>query len=314
MLPLIGRLCPDELYGARPARVPPAPVLEVDRECFRAAGGSSTPSPTLMIGFCSLRRDNPSSSSGLCTVWRTAVCAAQRVIHRCSACGEPGYKPPLASTVSDAAPVVHRCPPAIHRISTGFVPWPGDNAGTLPTRRPQNLQQAIHTPPQAVDENVTLSACPHRFPQGLSTSVRNGRVGCPPLGTNPWGRAVDNVGTVAGEKMRHVRGLAAAVALPRGAVGRGGAQSAMRRPAALRPAGMDHRSGLHAHSLRPRQPDPVRRLQPSIRDLGVVVGESFFTSLPDAPQLQDREADRLLNSEIVALGTARGGPEAGLRP
>jgi hypothetical protein len=208
MLPLIGRLCPDELYGAGPARAPPTPVPEVDRECFRAAGGSSTPSPTLMIGFCSLKRDNPSSSSGLCTVWRTAVCAGQRVIHRCSACGEPGYKPPLASTVSDAAPVVHRCPPAIHRISTGFVPWLGDNAGTLPTRRPQNLQQVIHTPPQAVDRNVTLSACPHRFPQGLSTSVRNGRASCPPLGTKPWGRTVDNVGTVVGEKMRHVRGLA----------------------------------------------------------------------------------------------------------
>jgi hypothetical protein len=59
----------------------------------------------------------------------------------------------------------------VHRLSTGFVPRGVDNVETLPTRRPQNLQQEIHTLPQAVDNRVTLRVCPHRFPQALSTSV-----------------------------------------------------------------------------------------------------------------------------------------------
>ena len=168
--------------------------------------GSSTPSPTLMIAFCFLRRDN-SSSSGLCIVWRTGVCAGQRVIHRCSHVGNQGTNPGLRPQSPTRAAVVHRCPPAIHRLSTGFVPRPGDSAGTPPTRRPQNLQQEIHTPPQAVDRDVTLGTCPHRFPQELSTSVRKTRASCPPLGTNPWGRTVDNVGTPVGEN-RTRRGLA----------------------------------------------------------------------------------------------------------
>ena len=133
-------------------------------------------------------------------MWRTHVCAGQGVIHRCFGCGQPGCKPGFASTVADSRPVVHRCPPAIHRISTGFVPRAGDNAGTLPARRPQNLQQQIHTRPQAVDGEVTVGTCPHRFPQHLSTSVRKIGSACPPLGTNPWGRTVDNVGTPGAAK------------------------------------------------------------------------------------------------------------------
>jgi hypothetical protein len=128
-------------------------------------------------------------------VWRTAVLAGQRVIHRWSGCGQPGYKPRSASTVAESHPVVHRCPPVVHRISTGFVPRPGDNAETLPTRRPQNLQQEIHTPPQGVGTEVTLGTCPHRFAQGLSTSVVDGGMRCPPLGITSWGRPVDNLGT-----------------------------------------------------------------------------------------------------------------------
>jgi hypothetical protein len=80
-------------------------------------------------------------------------------------------------------------------LSTGVFPGPGDNVGTLPARRPQNLQQAIHTLPQAVDRDVTLSTCPHRFPQDLSTSVGNAVHRCPPLGITPWGWPVDNLGT-----------------------------------------------------------------------------------------------------------------------
>ena len=109
--------------------------------------------------------------------------------------GNQGTNPGFGSTVVERTGVVHRCPPAIHRLSTGFVPGPGDNAETIRVRRPQNLQQEIHSRPQAVDKDVTPSDCPHRFPQGLSTSVRNGRAGYPPLGINPWGQPVDNVGT-----------------------------------------------------------------------------------------------------------------------
>jgi hypothetical protein len=121
--------------------------------------------------------------------------AGQRVIHRWLGCGQPGYKPRSASTVAESHPVVHGCPPVVHRISTGFVPRPGDNAETLPTRRPQNLQQEIHTPPQGVGTEVTLRTCPHRFAQGLSTSVVDGGMRCPPLGITSWGRPVDNLGT-----------------------------------------------------------------------------------------------------------------------
>jgi hypothetical protein len=55
----------------------------------------------------------------------------------------------------------------------------------MPTRRPQILQQEIHSRPQAVDKFVTLRDCPHRYPQKLSTSVRSGRPSFPPLGTKP---------------------------------------------------------------------------------------------------------------------------------
>jgi len=72
---------------------------------------------------------------------------------------------------------------------------PGDKAGTLPPRRPQNLQQEIHRRPQAVDKNVTLRTCPHRFPQDLSTSVRNAGARLSTAGDNSWGQMVDNVGT-----------------------------------------------------------------------------------------------------------------------
>ena len=102
------------------------------------------------------------------------------------------------STVVDRTSVVHRCPPAIHRISTGFVPRPVENVGTLPARCPQNLQQEIHTLPQAVDRDVTESVCPHRFPQDLSTSVGSVSESCPPLGIKACERlwiAVENVGT-----------------------------------------------------------------------------------------------------------------------
>jgi hypothetical protein len=94
--------------------------------------------------------------------------------------------------------VVHRCPPAIHRLSTRFVPRPVDSVGTRPARRPQSLQQEIHTRPQSMDNFVTLRVCPHRFPQDLSTSVGRAPAGCPPLGITSCERlciSVDNVGT-----------------------------------------------------------------------------------------------------------------------
>ncbi len=99
------------------------------------------------------------------------------------------------STVVERRRVVHRCPPVIHRLSTGFVPSPGDKPGTPAPRRPQNLQQEIHTLPQAVGSDVTVSTCPHLFAQASSTSVGNGEDRCPPLGITSCGRPVDNVGT-----------------------------------------------------------------------------------------------------------------------
>jgi hypothetical protein len=94
--------------------------------------------------------------------------------------------------------VVHRCPQAIHRLSTGFIPRPVDDVGTRPCRCPQILQQEIHRPPQAGDKDVTHSVCPHRFPQGLSTSVGLSVGRCPPVGDRACGRlwiSVEKVGT-----------------------------------------------------------------------------------------------------------------------
>ena len=118
-------------------------------------------------------------------MWRTAVVAGQRLIHRCFGCAQRGYDRQSASTVVDRGAVVHRCPPAIHRMSTGVVPEPGDNSGTTAARPPQNLQQPIHTRPQDVDGEMTVGTCPHRFPQTLSTSVRSSPGACPPLGITP---------------------------------------------------------------------------------------------------------------------------------
>lgn len=110
-----------------------------------------------------------------------------------------GTNPGLCPQSAGRPRFVHRCPPVIHRLSTGFVPRPGDNAGTLPGRRPQNLQQEIHSRPQAVGTAVTLCDCPHRFPQASSTSVGYGVRSYPPLGITScellW-IAVDNVGTI----------------------------------------------------------------------------------------------------------------------
>jgi len=62
----------------------------------------------------------------------------------------------------------------------------------MPVRRPQILQQEIHSRPQAVDKFVTLRDCPHRYPQKLSTSVRSTSKSFPPLGT----KSVETCGLV----------------------------------------------------------------------------------------------------------------------
>src|SRR4051812_40212752 len=46
---------------------------------------------------------------------------------------------------------------------------PGDNAATLPSRCPQNLQQVAHRLRAPVDKEITLRTRPHRYPQDLST-------------------------------------------------------------------------------------------------------------------------------------------------
>src|SRR5690242_9204511 len=128
--------------------------------CSRCVPSRSTPSPTPVIAFCCLRE-------------------ITRHLHRgCAKCGEPPSL--LVSGLSTG--VLHvgnrgttgSLRPqsrTVARMSTGLVPGSGDNAGTSPPRPPQNLQQAIHTHPQTVDEEMTVRTCPHRFPQVLSTSV-----------------------------------------------------------------------------------------------------------------------------------------------
>jgi hypothetical protein len=112
--------------------------------------------------------------------------------------GNRGITRGLHPQAAAVGSVVHRRPQAIHRLSTGFIPCAVDYAGTLLARRPQNLQQVIHRRPQAVRSFVTLRVCPHRYPQGWSTSVERGVRRFPPSGDRACGRlwtSVDNVGT-----------------------------------------------------------------------------------------------------------------------
>ena len=110
-------------------------------------------------------------------------------------------------------PLVHRCAQAFHRLSTGFAPSPVHNVETPPTRRPQNLQQEIHTRPQPVGIFVTVCVCPHRFPQAPSTSVQKLPPELSTAGDKPWGRAVDNNGTPSRAKSVSGRGLAGPIFL-----------------------------------------------------------------------------------------------------
>ena len=77
--------------------------------------GRSTGSPTVMIGFRSFRRDNSSSSSHLCKLWRTRIGPGHSFVHRWVCCGEPGVQPGSRSTGGLRAP---GCPP----LSTGYPP------------------------------------------------------------------------------------------------------------------------------------------------------------------------------------------------
>ena len=164
----------------------------------RAVSSPSTPSTTLMIAFCCLREISSRLHRSCAFCGELAYPQVTGLSTGDSHVGNQGTNPGLDPQSPTGLTVVHRRPPVIHRISTGFVPRPVYNVGTLPCRCPQSLQQEIHTRPQAVNSEMTLCACPHRFPQGLSTSVGFTATGYPPLGINPgdnlWTR-VENVGT-----------------------------------------------------------------------------------------------------------------------
>lgn len=96
-----------------PVRVP------VPTNQRRWSANRSTGSPTVMIGFCCLRRSNSSSSSHLCKLWRTSVSAGQP--DDCPV----GY---LWRTRGITRAVVHRArvtpspSTVVHWLSTGYPP------------------------------------------------------------------------------------------------------------------------------------------------------------------------------------------------
>src|SRR6185312_12030414 len=108
----------------------PDPVDRVDADRpVRQRSARSTESPTVMIGFCSLRRDNPSSSSHLCKLWRTRVCAAQTGYPPVSWLWRTGgttascvHSP---ATTAGCPPLSTGCPPVIHRLSPHACGRPG---------------------------------------------------------------------------------------------------------------------------------------------------------------------------------------------
>ncbi|SCG79291.1 hypothetical protein GA0070609_5846 [Micromonospora echinaurantiaca] len=141
-----------------------------------------------MIGFCSFRRDNSSSSSHLCKLWRTGVRA-----------GQTGY-PPVVSlwrTRGTTRVLVHRppgppgcprlstgCPPVIHRLSP-------QGCGPAETARPASSPEPSTARPQADRPLGTTaplspgvhSVVPRVSPQAVGNRLRTER-GCPPTVDN----------------------------------------------------------------------------------------------------------------------------------
>jgi hypothetical protein len=253
----------------------------------RSRRGQSTPSTTLMIAFWCLREITRHLHSACAKCGeppsRLVRALSTGVLH----VGNPGTNPgprPQSPTRTRLSTV---CPPAIHRLSTGVFPGPGDNVGTLPARRPQNLQQAIHTPPQAVDRDVTLSTCPHRFPQDLSTSVGKVVRRCPPLGITPWGWPVDNLGTSNPQGQRAASrrpkppppGATAPKLRGRACLDGSASRDLVGRaaPPAVAPRSPAGRNGIATPSGR----GDVHRAQPADRDLAV----------PHAPSSRGAQSD-----------------------
>lgn len=199
MLSLTGASTPLKLYGSGALRVRPTPVL-------RSRAGRSASSREPLHTFHNAD-----------DWFLFSIKEITSRLHRCCGfCGEPefhlvrglstgdsqvdnqGINPRLRPQSLTVRAFVHRCPQAVPRLSTGFIPCPVQNVGTLPGRRPQNLQQEIHRRPQAVDKDVTVRVCPHRFPQGSCTSVGCGVSSYPPSGDRACGDlwiSVENVGT-----------------------------------------------------------------------------------------------------------------------
>lgn len=84
-----------------------------------AAVDRSTGSPTVMIGFCSFRRDNSSSSSHLCKLWRTRVWAGQTGYTQVVSLWMGGGK--TRSPIHRRSPCT-RLSTVVHRLSTGNPP------------------------------------------------------------------------------------------------------------------------------------------------------------------------------------------------
>lgn len=167
----------------------------------RWSANRSTGSPTVMIGFCCLRRSNSSSSSHLCKLWRTSVSAGQP--DDCPV----GY---LWRTRGITRAVVHRArvtpspSTVVHRLSTGYPPTfsPGlwivwcVLARTVP-RTFNSLSTSRSCP---VDNGTVTHRHPQHHPQGYPQPVGNGTCAGPALSTGRTRGCGQRMGVAATER------------------------------------------------------------------------------------------------------------------
>lgn len=154
----------------------------------------STGSPTVMIGFCCLRRSNSSSSSHLCKLWRTSVSAGQpddcpvgylwrtkgitrAVVHRPAL---PPARPPLSTGYP---PVIHRLSPQACGSSGACWPELSPEPSTAcphPARllwTTEPLPTGIHSITPRVIHSLWVTGCvpTQRCPPSEPEAVDNGR-------------------------------------------------------------------------------------------------------------------------------------------
>lgn len=155
--------------------------------CPVTAGGGaparSTGSPTVMIGFCCLEEITHRLHRTCAKCGKPASAQARQVIHRWFGCGEPGVKPVSWSTALGDPQVFHRCPPVVHRLSTGFLPSAVDEPGHV---IPRTFNRPFTGRPSSVDNRAVVPRRPQPFPRACPQSVGNraGTLrGCPPAVT-----------------------------------------------------------------------------------------------------------------------------------